>query len=321
MTFSKHNESSLIYHKKIYLDGYDKNSSQMKELQNKILEIPFVKKVQNIQHKDGSWGQNSNASRRILDTIWVLKILTDLGLDRDICPQIETSAKFLYKNSMFSGGVSPYGENDNVLSCYTGIVANALIKAGIFDIAEESINWIINYQEVKFKNRNYNKNKTTLWHESIRTKYGGCMSNTTCLIGLVKVGHALSDYCLLKKDKKAEKTLHAIAALLLDREIIFRSDLKTVLDLSKDWTKPAFPLDYRTDLIEVLDLIGKTTGPTKKADHAIELLNRYSIADNEWPLLKTYHHNLWYLPERENPTKKSEWVTLRAQIALKKLID
>ncbi len=268
------------------------------------------------QRPDGSWGQPPEARSRILPTLWVVKLLAELGID-DGDDGWRAGAGFLADRAHTGAGVfSVDGSDGGVLSCYVGIAGETYLRGGRADLAEPQVEWILRHQEVRAGGRSRRHEATVLWDERLRTRYGGCMAGTTCLIGLVKVGHALRRWLERSADQRATEMLDAVREVFLERRLLYRRD-GTVMSLggtraqAERWLEPAFPLDWHTDLLEVLDLVAMPGLADERVQPAIERLARTQSPDGSWPLRASFPPPDMPAFERRSTRRGSPFVTAR----------
>ena len=235
------------------------------------------------QRPDGSWGGADDARSRILPTLWMVKLLAELGID-DGHDGWQAGAGFLAQHAHTGTGVfSIDGGVGGVLSCYVGIAGETYLLGGRADLAEPQIEWILRHQEVRVDSRTRRHPAPLLWDERLRTRYGGCMATTTCLIGLVKVGRALRSWLERSADPHASELLDTIREVFLERRLLYRRD-GTVMPLggsgaqAERWLDPAFPLDWHTDLLEVLDLVTTPGVVDERMAPALERLAESQLA-------------------------------------------
>ena len=246
----------------------------------------------------------------------MVKLLAELGID-DGHDGWHAGARFLAERAHASGGVfSIDGHDGGVLSCYVGIAGETYLRAGRADLAEPQIEWILHHQEVRVGGRSRRGQATMLWDERLRTRYGGCMATTTCLIGLVKAGRALCYWLERSADQRASELLAVIREVFLERRLLYRRD-GTVMPLGGSggqavrWLDPAFPLDWHTDLLEVLDLVAAAGVIDERVQPAIERLARTQSPDGSWPLRASFPPSDIAPLERRSRRRGSPLVTSR----------
>ncbi|MEX1345327.1 MAG: hypothetical protein AB1Z63_11695 [Candidatus Limnocylindrales bacterium] len=278
------------------------------------------------QRPDGSWGEAEDARSRILPTLWMVKLLAELGID-DGDDRWQAGVGFLAGRAHASTGVfSSDGTDAGVLSCYVGIAGETYLRGGRADLAEPQVAWIVRHQEIRVGGGSRRQPTPVLWDERLRMRYGGCMASTTCLIGLVKTGHALRRWLERSADEPASEMLDATREVFLERRLLYRGD-GSLLSLggsgaqAERWLEPAFPLDWHTDLVEVLDLVAVPGVADERVRPAIERLAATQLADGSWPLRVSYVPPDVPALERRSRQRGSTFVTSRIVGVLDRLAE
>ncbi len=289
-------------------------------LRERVAETAVVRDALAAQRSDGSWGEHDRAANRLLPTLWMVKTLGELGLDRDN-KRWRAAIDFLIDLGHTNDGVfSISGNREGVLSCYVGIAAQLYLSGGLDDLAQPQIDWIMRYQEIKARGQDRRPEPVDTWEPHLRTKYGGCMAETTCLVGLLREGRALA----MSGRPESRPLIDAIRAAFLDRRVIYMSNGKYLpLAVSpkkaESWLAPSFPLDWRVDLIEVVDFLAHTGPADERMQDAIDKIAEYQLPDGTWPLRRTYRPDSLSGIERPSTQRSSPMITLRVVEALRPL--
>lgn len=278
------------------------------------------------QHGDGSFGRQARPEARIVSTIFAARSLQEGGIHED--PGLSRALDFLARTGVVDGGGSIDGRRDAVLSCYTGMLARLLVRAGRLGEAEPLLQWILRYQPVTFGGTTYHKPAGPMWGDYLRRRYGGCMAGTTCVLGLLPTVSALVAARDAGMLLAAEPHLEAMRRLLIDRRVMFgRSG--SVMPLAGStkadpagtrWLVPAFPLDYVCDLIELVQLARQLGVPQEAMTEAVDLIGSWRLPGGGWPLLGTRRLADVYRPEPVNRQRASE-ITTRRVAALELAFD
>ncbi len=291
------------------------------ELRERIWRVPDVVASFASQHADGSWGNHTRAGNRLLPTLWMVKTLAEMGLDRHHAGW-ERAAGFLATHGHAEGGVfSVSGAREGVLSCYVGIAALTYLEGGLPELALPQVDWIVRHQEVKVGGSDRRIEPALEWAPHLRTKYGGCMAETTCLVGLLRAGRALA---LAGRPADAELVAQ-IREAFLERRLIYASN-GSVMPLAvspgkaDSWLRPTFPLDWRIDLIELLAFVSGTGAADPRMQEAIDEIAEWQLPDGTWPLRRAYRPEQLSGFERPSKTRSSPMVTLRVVEALQPLL-
>ena len=269
------------------------------------------------QRDDGSWGQHATAPGRIVPTIFGARSLQEAGLDAEPC--LSRALDFLARTAIADGGGSIYGTRDSVVPCYTGMLARLLVRAGRAETAMPLLQWIVRHQPVVYGGVVYHQPASPLWGEYLRTRYGGCMAATTCLLGLVPAVSALVVARRAGLSVDADTHVTAMRNLLVDRQVMFgRSGAimplagRTKADPDGTrWVLPAFPLDYVIDLVELVQLATDVGVPADAMAHAVDLIGSWRLADGGWPMLGTRRVSPAYRPEPVDRRRRSATITRR----------
>lgn len=268
------------------------------------------------QRDDGSWGEQAAAPRRIVTTIFTARSLQEAGVADS---SVRRALDFLVTHAVAHGGASIDGKPDSVLSCYTGMVARLLLRAGRTDEALPLVRWIVRYQPVAFGGTVYHRPMEPPWGEYLRHRYGGCMAGTTCLLGLVPTMSALLAARDAGLDVDTEPQVTAMRRLLTDRRVMFgRSGQvlplagRTKADPSGTrWLAAAFPLDYVVDLVELVQLAQDVGVPREAAAQSLELVDSWRLPGGGWAMVGSRRLPHAFHPERPDRRRASEVISAR----------
>ena len=290
-------------------------------LRSELARAPSIMPAFASQRNDGSWGADEDPRRRVLTTLWMAKVLAELGLD-DTHPGWHRAAEFLAANAHTEhDALSVDGARGGVLSCYIGIAGETYLLGGRPDLARPQVEWIARYQEVRSRGGSKRSRPAETWDERLRTRYGGCLADTTCLIGLVKTGRALAAWDRHEPDARARELMQAMREVYLERRLMYRSNggivpIGVYGGAPDRWLQPTWPLDWHTDLIEVLDFVAHGGPPDPRMQPAIDELASLQLPDGTWPLRQSYRPAELPASERRSKHKGSPMITLRVVSAL-----
>ncbi|MEM9746232.1 MAG: hypothetical protein AAF945_06030 [Actinomycetota bacterium] len=289
---------------------------------------PPVADLLRSQRSDGSWGDRDDPPTRVLGTLWSAKVLVDVGLGR--LDAVGDGVDFLHRHATCDPGVfSLDGTRRGVLSCYVGTAGSIAVAADRPDLADEQIRWILQHQEVRRSGRSLRSSPTDVWSPELATRYGGCLSETTCLVGLVRTGAALADQrdrdvdAGAGDDPEVAAMLTSIRDAFLEREVI-RASSGAVVPVGSPagdperWLDPGFPLDWHVDLVEVLDLLGRIGPADARIQPAIDALVERRLADGTWPLRRSHRPGDLKAFGRRSSTRGSALATVRVVSALRR---
>lgn len=206
--------------------------------------------------------------------------------------------------SFCGDGFSITGKSDDILSCYNSMITSALIKLNYYnkDKIDKGIEWIINYQNLKCGAKNDWAGKRIL-------KYGGCMKNTPCYIGIVKSMIALTAYKkrfnYLSNDIIDEK-LEIGLEYILDHQIYLRKSNNQ--PITKDIIKLTYPFSYKTNLIEIVRLLKENN---MDSDTRCNLAKDYLLTkkqkDGYWKINSSYLPKCWILFDKTK--EPGQWIS------------
>lgn len=280
----------------------------------------LVRSAMLTQRIDGSWGSRNVARQRISATLRMVQLLADVGAGHR--PRVGAAIDFLEGCAHLDDGVfSINGRRDGVLNCSVGIAASTYLLCDRPDLAQPQLDWICRYQDVSVGGEQVCASRADDWDVSLRTKFGGCMADTTCLVGLVKVGRALDAGRPLLDGARCRDVLDSIREVFLERRLMYRSD-GTVVPIgvpeakAEDWLSPTFPLDWRTDLVEVLDLVARTGPADVRMQPALDHLAELQLDNGAWPLQRVLWPDELRHRVRRSRVRPNPMVTLRVVSAL-----
>ncbi len=301
----------------VHLARLEDSEADVTRLQAAIAESPPVVAALAAQRADGSWGSHNRELNRLLPTLWMVKTLQDLGLSRN-CDQSRRGIEFLAAvGHTDEGAFSISGSRDGVLSCYVGIAALVYLEGGFAEHAHSQLQWILRHQEIRVAGADRRPTPAAEWGGYLKTKYGGCLAETTCLVGLLRTSRALAAAGHADGEPLIAETRRAF----LERRLIYTSGGEVVPlavnpAKAETWLAPTFPLDWRVDLIEVIDFVGRTGPPDDRIQPAVDRLVEFQREDGTWPLLRAYPPAGLPGLERPSTRRPSAMATMRAVAAL-----
>lgn len=185
-----------------------------------------------------------------MNLLWRLTQLAEIPYSGSH-PKVKHWLQQLVDVTYTGDGFSLNGSNDYLLACYNGMISSLLIRLSYSDQPkiETGIRWILNHQRVERGGR-------CTWEGSGIQKYGGCMKQVPCYMGLVKSMVALSDYKQMvdyKSDDLLEAKLQQGLEYILKHKVYLK--LSNHQPITKDITKITFPFTWKTNVIEILRLL------------------------------------------------------------------
>lgn len=249
----------------------------------RLIADPVIQSAFDKQREDGSWGAAAPSEDRVLPTMWVLKTLVESGLDQET-EQVHLALEFLSRvGRNRRGHFSTSWDDEGVFSCYVGLAAKTFYDAGRDDLVRYQLDWLTRFQAIRVDG--IDRREVEDWGLSRDPGCGGCMSSTTCEIGVVRAAAA---WKTSPSDVHREAYLVAREAVL-DRGLAAEEDGSLAMELpspgakADGWVPPGFPLDWRIDLVTVLEGIGDSSlGPDARATRAIDLVLKMRRSDGAW---------------------------------------
>ena len=116
-------------------------------------------------------------------------------------------------------------------------VARLLIRSHRLDDAAPLLDWILTFQPVAHGGVTYHQPTGPMWGSYLRTRFGGCMAETTCVLGLVLTMSARVAARDCGVDLGSDSQLVVMKQLLTDRRVMFgRSGSIMALAHPSRWT-------------------------------------------------------------------------------------
>lgn len=288
----------------------------------RFIADPIIQGAFDKQREDGSWGAAAPSEDRILPTMWVVKTLVESGLDQET-DEVYNAIEFLARVGRTRRGYFSTTHDDaGVLACYVGMAARVYREAGRPDLEAYQLDWLTRYQRLTVAGEEYREFDD--WGNDLETRYGGCFSRTSCLVGVVRATGAWNH----AQGEDRQEAFVAGRELLLERSLAFTRDGTTPVSLpspgskADGWVPPAFPTDWRIDLVTILDDAGRAGSAfDQRASRAIQLLMSLRRSDGSWS--RGWHVTSGFLKGLGAPTlgEGNAIVTARAALALAKWID
>lgn len=268
---------------------------------------------------DGSWGRSAEPSARIVPTVFAARSLQE-GAVPVGAESLQRALSFLADVAVVDGGGSIAGTRNSVLSCYTGMLALLFIRGGRPEDGRPLLEWIIQYQPIAFGGRrSYHRPAGPAWGDYLRQRYGGCMAETTCLLGLVPTMLALTAARRVGLGIDSERHEAAFRDLLIDRRVMFgrSGQIMPLAGRTKAdpagvrWLLPAFPLDYVIDLVSLVHVAREVGVGWSAMTEATDLITSWRLPDGGWPMLGKRRIEYAYRPEPVDRRRRSDLITNR----------
>ena len=297
------------------------DGSVIEALRSRVHDTALVRAAAADQRSAASWGAADAPRKRILSTLRMTQVLVAVGAEEH--PAVAGAVDFLAAHALTADGTFTIdGTRRGVLSCYVGIAMACQEAVGRVDLAERQLEWIRAHQEVRVGGDELRDDRPCAPDEVMRSRYGGCMADTTCLLGLVKVGQAIRAHVDRGGGTERDRSvLEAVREVFIRRRLHLTSTgtnvpLGVPAHRAEEWLDPTFPLDHRTDLVEVLDLVGRTGGPDPRLRPAIDQLMARRLEDGSWPLRRALWPGDLRIRTRRDRRRGDPMATLRTTLAL-----
>lgn len=246
-------------------------------------------------------------STKSLYPIWRLIALSEIPYSNRLT-YTQTLMDHIIKTYGHEAGFSLTGKADDLLPCYNGMLLEAFSKLGVRnEFTENAVQWIKKYQV-------FDRNAQTTWSGKGIQKYGGCMKQTPCYIGIAKSVKALIHYQRLSKDDSVQGFIDQGVSYILSHHLIFRQSKEE--PITKHIKNIAFPPSYQLNVLELLEII-YLAGCMD--DPRVEKVKSY--LENKRHAVHDYKINYVYKADGyisfDSRGQKGEWVSYLIQKYLK----
>lgn len=218
-------------------------------------------------------------------------------------PLTQELIAFVNQHLATSGGFSFTGKMEEIVPCYNAMLLEAYCRLGLGKSteAQNALNWIKQYQV-------FDRQQKTSWPHKGICKYGGCMKNVPCYIGIGKTVRALLTYQekVDPADDKVNEMIRRGVDYMLQHKMYRR--LSTDQPISPHITESMFPQSYVLSLTDLVYIIQKSqSADDPRASELLQLLHDKQTKTSGWKIDYIYKYN-GYLPF-DNRRKDSEWLT------------
>lgn len=200
-------------------------------------------------------------------------------------------------------GFSFTGKMEEIVPCYNSMLLEAYCRLGLGESeeAQNALNWIKQYQV-------FDREEKTTWPHKGICKFGGCMKNVPCYIGIGKTVRALLTYQekVDPTDDKVNEMIRRGVDYMLQHKMYRR--LSTDQPISPHITESMFPQSYVLSLTDLVYIIQKSqSADDPRASDLLQLFRDKQTKTGGWKIDYIYKYN-GYLPF-DNRRKDSEWLT------------
>lgn len=218
-------------------------------------------------------------------------------------PLTQELIAFVNQHLATSEGFSFTGKMEEIVPCYNAMLLEAYCRLGLGESeeAQNALNWIKQYQV-------FDREEKTTWPHKGICKFGGCMKNVPCYIGIGKTIRALLTYQekVDPADDKVNEMIRRGVDYMLQHKMYRR--LSTDQPISPHITESMFPQSYVLSLTDLVYIIQKSqSADDPRASELLQLLHDKQTKTGGWKIEYIYKYN-GYLPF-DNRRKDSEWLT------------
>lgn len=218
-------------------------------------------------------------------------------------PLTQELIAFVNQHLATSEGFSFTGKMEEIVPCYNAMLLEAYCRLGLGESkeAQNALNWIKQYQV-------FDREEKTTWPHKGICKFGGCMKNVPCYIGIGKTIRALLTYQekVDPADDKVNEMIRRGVDYMLQHKMYRR--LSTDQPISPHITESMFPQSYVLSLTDLVYIIQKSqSADDPRASELLQLLHDKQTKTGGWKIDYIYKYN-GYLPF-DNRRKDSEWLT------------
>jgi len=291
-------------------DLLDTSEGDLREAKRAIPSKGWVSQILQTRHRGGFWVDDKDLYRpKYFSTNWMLLILSDLGVTRELPWLAESAEMWRDKYARPDGGFDNPGAEESEL-CLVGNTARALVKFGYEDDpkVERAFGWLV---------RNQKPNGG--WH---------CFGKN----GVIDGWEGMSAFAVYPRQKWTRGMKEAV-----ERGLEFYLERRLLRQGRRydPWYRLHFPYHYYYDLLVGLEFVTALgRGDDPRAAHAVRLLKEKRRRDGRW-LMDAVHPDYlndgkmptWWPKHKdrlkpfslENAGEPSKMITLRALRLLKRL--
>lgn len=210
---------------------------------------------------------------------------------------------FMNTHIATSEGFSYTGKLEEIVPCYNAMLLTAYcqLRLGTSKEAQASLNWIKKYQV-------FNREDKTKWQHNGICKFGGCMNNVPCYIGIGKNVKALLTYqeIVTRQDEEVNKLIKNGLDYMLQHQLFLR--LSENKPISAHITDNVFPASYVLSLTDLMYIVYQ--GHLKQHEKVQPLLKLLdSKRTNQGGFKIDYIYQYQGYTAFDNRRKDSEWLS------------
>ena len=234
------------------------------------------------------------------------KIFALVGLSEipyaEILPVTQELIAFTNQYLATPEGFAFTGKLEEIVPCYNALLFEAYCRLGLgnSEEAQNALNWIKRYQV-------FDREQKTTWPHKGICKFGGCMKNVPCFIGIGKTVRALLTYQEIvdSADNQVDEMIQQGVDYMLQHQMFRR--LSNKQPISPHITESMFPQSYHLSLTDLAYIIKKAQCINDpRVRDLLQLLNEKKTKNGGWKIDYIYKYN-GYVPF-DNRRKDSEWL-------------
>lgn len=242
----------------------------------------------------------SNFEIKGLFPIWRILALAEIPYSNRL---VYTKELMDYVIKIFgtSKGFSLDGRSDGILPCYNGMLLEAFSKLSFeHEFIEAAVEWILNYQL-------FERHSQTSWKGKGIQKYGGCLKEIPCYVGIIKSLKGLLYYQKMfdKQDDRItaciEKGIHYVKA----HDWVYK--LSDAQPITKHMMDITFPQSYQLNVIELLELMFIYDASIMPNDRIIDYIMSKRHKDGYWKINYIYKAKGYATFDRRG--EEGKWIT------------
>ena len=254
------NQPSMRYRTLTELLGRKESDPDVRKARSEILERGWASEILARRHPGGGWNDAGSQYRpKYLSTNWMMLVLADLGLTREV-PEVEEACEVWMDGFTGKGGVLGSSSKGNPHYCIAANLARALIRFGYADDARvrRTLDWLVKSADPK----------------------GGwsCFGSGRNLDSWEALS-AFAAYPRSKWTRKMQACVEKGAEFFLERQLYIQGDRY------EPWYRFHYPPHYYYDLLVGLDFmtaLGYAGDP--RIGYAVDYLRSRQRPDGTWSL-------------------------------------
>ena len=244
----------------------------------------------------------SSFERKPLFAVWRIIALAEIPYAKEL-DYTSQLVEYIQNDISTPYGFALTGKVSDLLPCYNSMLLEAFSKLGYeqLEVVQRAVKWIKEYQP-------FERNVPTLWAEKGVKKYGGCLENTPCFIGVAKAVKALIFYskAVNNSDDEVAGLIEKGMEYILEHELYKRRS--NGQPINKHILNIAFPASYQVNVVELIE-IAYLTGHIRdsRSKSAIEYICGKRTKEGFWKTNYIYKADGYLSFDKRG--KRGDWLT------------